>query len=54
MRGTMPRDVGVAGDAFESFREGVQERYDTLRLATDPNEAEQELIRLVPISARLI
>ena len=35
--------------AFESFREGVRERYDALREAAEPNEAvtEQELVRPV-------
>ena len=36
-------------DAFESFRDGVRERYEALSGSADPNEAvtEQELIRPV-------
>ena len=40
---------GVSGDAFESFRDGVRERYESLSGSASPNEAvtEQELIRPV-------
>ena len=43
------RDLGVSGDAFESFRDGVRERYESLSGSASPNEAvtEQELIRPV-------
>ena len=43
------RETVECADAFESFRDGLRERYDALRDATDPNEAvtEQELIRPV-------
>ena len=36
-------------DAFESFRDGVRERYNALSGSADPNEAvtEQELVRPV-------
>ena len=40
---------GVSGDAFELFRDGVRERYESLSGSASPNEAvtEQELIRPV-------
>ena len=39
----------ASADAFESFRDGVRERYESLSGSADPNEAvtEQELIRPV-------
>ena len=39
----------ASADAFESFRDGLRERYEALSLTVDPNEAvtEQELIRPV-------
>ena len=39
----------ASADAFESFRDGVGERYNALSGSADPNEAvtEQELIRPV-------
>ncbi|MCY4530689.1 MAG: hypothetical protein OXD46_16885 [Chloroflexi bacterium] len=46
----------AARQEFESFREAVRQKYDALRLASDPREAftEQELIRPVTMWARLI
>ena len=43
------RETVECADAFESFRDGLRERYDALCDASDPNEAvtEQELIRPV-------
>ena len=43
------RESVASADAFESFRDGVRERYGALSLTVDPNEAvtEQELIRPV-------
>ena len=43
------RESVASADAFESFRDGVGERYESLSGSVDPNEAvtEQELIRPV-------
>ena len=43
------RESVASADAFESFRDGLRERYEALSLTVDPNEAvtEQELIRPV-------
>ena len=43
------RESVASADAFESFRDGLRERYEGLSLTVDPNEAvtEQELIRPV-------
>ena len=43
------RESVASGDAFESFRDGVRERYESLSGSASPNEAvtEQELIRPV-------
>ena len=43
------REAVASADAFESFRDGLRERYEALSLTVDPNEAvtEQELIRPV-------
>ena len=43
------RESVASADAFESFRDGVGERYESLSGSADPNEAvtEQELIRPV-------
>ena len=43
------RESVASADAFESFRNGLRERYEALSLTVDPNEAvtEQELIRPV-------
>lgn len=50
IRATPEWPVSVAArEEFESFREGVRQRYEALALAAKPNEAvtEQELIRPV-------